>query len=420
MTAIRIILGASVGIPAASLCIVRRLYTIASVQNITIDRIEKRKSVIVDACICVLFPLVYIALRTLASLLTSFLSNRFAEYVVQGHRYDIFEDIGCYPALYNTALTYVISYIPPLALGVTSFIYCGMALYHFNKRRIQFSHFLNSGTTLTMSRYLRLMGLALAEMCCTTPLAIFVIALNAQVKPSPYISWEDTHWGYSNVLQVPRAIWGMSKLLTVSFELTRWLAPFSAILFFIFFGFAEEAKKQYGAAITSVLKRCGINRPSRGSPLKSTIDITTKASFASNDKYVYLYLIAPRTIANLTFRKTFVTLPDSAASTPLPLQSSFDASSIATLSVFEPAPEYKFELHDPSTYVLDIKAPEKAYDIESAGFFPSSPGSSLFSPTSASSFCSPEPLSSERTFVLADYPLSPAFSVDTESRRYTM
>ncbi|KAH6907369.1 pheromone receptor Rcb2 B44 [Coprinopsis sp. MPI-PUGE-AT-0042] len=355
---IRILLGASVGIPASSLCIVRRLYSIASVQNVAIDRIQKRRSVIIDACICVLFPLVYIALQ----------------YVVQGHRYDIFEDIGCYPALYNTALTYVISYIPPLALGVISFIYCGMALYHFNMRRIQFSSFLNSGTTLTMSRYLRLMGLALVEMCCTTPLAIFVIVLNSKIAPSPYISWEDTHWGYSQIQQVPRAIWGMSKLLTVSFELTRWLAPFSAILFFIFFGFAEEAKKQYAAAFTALLKRFGIKPPSSWSSSTLKSQLSSKASFTTSSK------------------KAFVSLPDSAASTPLPLHSSFDTSSIATLSVFEP-PEYKFE-NDPSTYVLDIKAPEKVYDIES----------------------SPSPLSSERTFV-SDLTM---FSVDTSSRRYTM
>jgi hypothetical protein len=88
--------------------------------------------------------------------------------VVPAHRYVIFEDIGYYAALYNTALTHGISYILPLTLGVASFIYYGkssftspletriwhltaMALYHFNMRCIQFSRALNPGTTLTMS-----------------------------------------------------------------------------------------------------------------------------------------------------------------------------------------------------------------------------------------------------------------------------
>ncbi|KAJ6488418.1 GPCR fungal pheromone mating factor, partial [Mycena vulgaris] len=39
---IRIILGASIGIPASSLCIVRRLYLVASVQSVTITRAEVR------------------------------------------------------------------------------------------------------------------------------------------------------------------------------------------------------------------------------------------------------------------------------------------------------------------------------------------------------------------------------------------
>ncbi|KAJ7440954.1 GPCR fungal pheromone mating factor, partial [Mycena latifolia] len=42
---IRIILGAGVGILALALCIVRRLYTIASVQSVSISRAEVRSAV---------------------------------------------------------------------------------------------------------------------------------------------------------------------------------------------------------------------------------------------------------------------------------------------------------------------------------------------------------------------------------------
>ncbi len=51
------------------------------------------------------------------------------EYVVQGHRFDIYEDIGCYPALYNTLLRYFISSMWPIVIGLISAAYGSMSLY---------------------------------------------------------------------------------------------------------------------------------------------------------------------------------------------------------------------------------------------------------------------------------------------------
>lgn len=47
------------------------------------------------------------------------------EFVVQGHRYDIFEDIGCFPALVNSLPTYFLSGIWPIPIGLISAVYCG-------------------------------------------------------------------------------------------------------------------------------------------------------------------------------------------------------------------------------------------------------------------------------------------------------
>ncbi|KAJ3515951.1 hypothetical protein NMY22_g14317 [Coprinellus aureogranulatus] len=79
-------MGVSIAIPAASLCINRRLYKIARIQVVSTSDIDKRRAVVVDTLLCVVLPLIYIALQ----------------YVVQGHRYDIVEDVGCFPAIYNT------------------------------------------------------------------------------------------------------------------------------------------------------------------------------------------------------------------------------------------------------------------------------------------------------------------------------
>ena len=77
--ATRITLAASVGIPAASMCIVRRLYHISKIQAVATTYTEvgtslyctspstdnvkqKRRAVLIDTSICVLFPILCLPL----------------------------------------------------------------------------------------------------------------------------------------------------------------------------------------------------------------------------------------------------------------------------------------------------------------------------------------------------------------------
>jgi pheromone a factor receptor len=46
------------------------------------------------------------------------------EYIVQGHRFDVFQEIGCYPAIYNTLPAYFISFMWPILIGLVSMVYC--------------------------------------------------------------------------------------------------------------------------------------------------------------------------------------------------------------------------------------------------------------------------------------------------------
>lgn len=47
-----------------------------------------------------------------------------AEYIVQGHRFNIFEDIGCYPFTYNVPPAYALVSSWPLVIGLVSAVYC--------------------------------------------------------------------------------------------------------------------------------------------------------------------------------------------------------------------------------------------------------------------------------------------------------
>lgn len=48
----------------------------------------------------------------------------FSEFVVQGHRYDIWEDIGCLPTTVNTPAAYPLSFVWPIVISLVSASYC--------------------------------------------------------------------------------------------------------------------------------------------------------------------------------------------------------------------------------------------------------------------------------------------------------
>ncbi|KZP27852.1 pheromone receptor [Athelia psychrophila] len=251
----RIMLGAAVGIPAASACIMRRLYSISCLHSVAVTRAEKRRVVIVDTLACVLFPLLFIVIQ----------------FFVQSHRYNIYEDIGCYPANTNSIPTYFLSNIWPIIMGVVAIVYCGLSILAFLHRQSQFDEFLSSNGSLTRSRYFRLMAMGMTAILCTTSLGIFVIWLSATTEPiMPWRGLADAHHDFSRVEQIPAVEWRQDRLVSVYLEWTRWAVPFCALVFFAFFGFAEEARRQYRKAIWTLARRFGFLRSDADSSEKSS------------------------------------------------------------------------------------------------------------------------------------------------------
>ncbi|KAI0078459.1 fungal pheromone STE3G-protein-coupled receptor [Panus rudis PR-1116 ss-1] len=240
-------IGAGVGIPASSLCINRRLYRIAAIRNVSITKEEKKKTVIIDLSITIGLPVLVMILH----------------YIVQGHRFNILEDVGCLPEIFNTPPAYPLVFMWPVLIGCVSFVYAILTLHAFWKRRIQFSELLSTATSMTVNRYFRLMLLSCLEILLTVPLSSFSIYINNYgLTLSPWISWEDTHFNFSHVEHITGAIWRSSRPYYVSVEMSRWIYPFSAFLFFALFGFAEEARRNYIRAFWWIANLVGIRRPS--------------------------------------------------------------------------------------------------------------------------------------------------------------
>lgn len=248
----KFIIGVGYGVPAAALCINRRLYRIASVKTVMVSKAEKRKAVFVDLAIGLVIPMIGMTLH----------------YIVQGHRFNILEDVGCYPYTYPSIPTFFILYAPTLTMGLVSAYYAIRSIIEFKRSRSQFHEFLSGHSNLTSDRYLRLMVLSGTEVVCNVPLTIYFIVVNALGRIRPYKSWDYVHWGFHRVDQFAAVLWRLNLRDQLSIEATRWLVVICAFVFFLFFGFADEAKKNYRTALSSIAKKVGI----------STVAFTSNAS----------------------------------------------------------------------------------------------------------------------------------------------
>ncbi|KDQ49476.1 hypothetical protein JAAARDRAFT_143398 [Jaapia argillacea MUCL 33604] len=238
---IRITLAVNVAIPAASLCINRRLFWIANAKGAVLtDKAAKRRAVIVDLCMCVGIPILQIILA----------------YIVQGHRFDIFEDIGCFPFIYLTPLSFPLVYAWPLVISLVSAGYCVATLHSFVRLQTNLNKILGEDTSLSRSRYYRLMALTSMELLFGLPLSSYSLYLNASSRVEPFVSWASTHCHYDRADQVPSFVWKSNHTMAVSLELSRWSPVACALLFFAFFGLAGEALKNYRDGFNFVVRRC--------------------------------------------------------------------------------------------------------------------------------------------------------------------
>ncbi|KAA1466857.1 STE3-like pheromone receptor [Dentipellis sp. KUC8613] len=249
----KFLIGAGVGIPASSLCINLRLYSITAIKTVAINLQDKRRAILIDLAIGLGIPVLVMIFHV----------------VVQGHRFNILEDVGCSPVIFNTPAAYPLVFMWPSLLGCVSFVYAALTLRSFLHRRASFSDLLSSNTPLNVNRYFRLMALACIEMACTIPISAYSIYINTDgVELEPWKSWADTHFDFGRVDLIPSAVWRTEKAFEVSVELSRWLYPACAFLFFALFGFASEARRHYCMVFRWVATTSGFQgRSSRAAPV---------------------------------------------------------------------------------------------------------------------------------------------------------
>lgn len=85
--------------------------------------------------------------------------------------------------------------------------------------------------------------MAVTEMVWGTILTSYNLYNNVSGGLRPWTSWADVHSNFSRIDQFPETV--IPPEFRRVMMLFWWAMPVSSFIFFLFFGFGEEAKKEY-------------------------------------------------------------------------------------------------------------------------------------------------------------------------------
>lgn len=166
-----------------------------------------------------------------------------------------------------------LNHLHPLLLIKSTVV---LSIRAFLIRQAQFRRFLSTSGALTSSRYFRLMALAVTDIIFTLPLSIYEVVSNTgHGAVAPWRGWADAHFGFDRVNQYPAAVWRADPTRSIPLQLTRWITPLCALVFFAYFGFAEEARKNYSNAFRAIRDKL--------------YRLRISPTLGSSSRYVYIY-----------------------------------------------------------------------------------------------------------------------------------
>jgi hypothetical protein len=190
-----------------------------------------------------------------------------SDVIVQGHRGNIIEGIGCSPTTYNVTLAYPLVYTWPPVISFIAVVYGCLAFRGFLKMRKTLDARFNSESHMDKGYYLRLMGFSLIPLFFMLPLSLYILIANLIVGPRPWISWEDTHLSFNRFDRFPAAPLEADLRVYSTFVVNIWGNTLCWVLFVIFLGMGPAHRKQYRRWFFSILRPIGIKPPS--SPVDS-------------------------------------------------------------------------------------------------------------------------------------------------------
>jgi len=128
-TALQLQIASYWGMAAVALCITRHLESVASPRYSASGLNDPRNRKIFEIFMCIIAPFIFAGLRQYSALLDisrfARADSTIADLVVQGHRFDIIENIGCTPTTYWSWASIFLVFVPLLVLGIVNSFYAG-------------------------------------------------------------------------------------------------------------------------------------------------------------------------------------------------------------------------------------------------------------------------------------------------------
>lgn len=179
------------------------------------------------------------------------------DYIVQGHRFNIWENFGCFHTTYVSIPAILILYGPITMIGVLNFVFGGLAFFHFWRNRQSFAAGLERGKSpFNMRRYVRAMSVAILIAIWDAAVVAVVDIMVFQDGLQPYSSWADVHFDFWRVAQIPMT--QMAPKERVLFPVVWWTVPASAYWFFCCFALGDEGATEYALWYRRVLRVFGL------------------------------------------------------------------------------------------------------------------------------------------------------------------
>jgi len=177
-----------------------------------------------------------------------------------------------------------------LVLSLASGIYGCINLYHvWIKRRTVKSILDCSMRDQDYSRYFRLFMLGGVDVLITIPLNIWCFTTWFPVDS--WQSWATIHAKVSHIEVYRDASWRENHTLRLTLDGTRWISVVYAYIFFLFFGFTDEARGHYAFVLKYIAaKKAGFRSGSSHSsesriPELGVTTIAHSRSFDSDSKH---------------------------------------------------------------------------------------------------------------------------------------
>lgn len=120
------------------------------------------------------------------------------------------------------------------------------AMYHICKKKDTIDDVLGSkGTRATKSQYLKLVALGITYLSLWFPLSVVFLVLNISKAPLLHFNWSNVHSDFAKVGFY--TVDQLSKTDRAIVEISRWMGPITAFVFFAFFGFSSEVRLEMRA-----------------------------------------------------------------------------------------------------------------------------------------------------------------------------